>query len=415
MANSSYGIRVWVIERGDRGKFVARAEINHGIGEITRKQKTLESTTRKKAEREAQRWEDELIEKEKRPGADRTWTEFLKLYRDDYLPNTSKSNRRNWNTVVDRVEAVAKKRKLRLHLLSDVTPELLSYVRTALEKSVKPSSVKSYMGTLRAGLNWASEELGWIDPLPKQRQRGRLVTTDSVMRGRPLTSEEVDRLIAACDDEFPGHAQGWKDLIKGLYLSGLRFSEAIGLHWSRLDTHHPVSLQGRRPKILFTSAQKNRTDQLVAIVPEFAEWLRGRKDQSGWVFNPTTRAGRAESVTHISRRLAEVGERAKVVTIPATDDGQEASFATAHDLRRSFGHRWAAKVMPPILQHLMRHRSIETTLRYYVGSSADQASRAVWEAWKSGAPQIDGALLSADNLDSCDQIGDQLADAESDR
>ncbi len=38
-----------------------------------------------------------------------------------------------------------------------------------------------------------------------------------------------------------------------------------------------------------------------------------------------------------------------------------------HDLRRSFGERWATRVMPQVLMELMRHESIEATMNYYVG------------------------------------------------
>jgi integrase len=36
-----------------------------------------------------------------------------------------------------------------------------------------------------------------------------------------------------------------------------------------------------------------------------------------------------------------------------------------HDLRRSFGSRYAAHVPAPVLQRLMRHADIKTTLAYY--------------------------------------------------
>lgn len=402
-------VRVRIIERGDRGKLVARAEISDACGVVARKQKTLTSDKRSKAEREAQRWEDELRAEYSSGVQDHTWPEFLELYRDDYLPNTSRSNRRNWNTMVHRLEEVASRRRHRLKLLSDITPELLAHVRSDLDRTVAPASAKSYMATLRAGLNWAAE-IGWMDAIATPRSRGREAATDRVMRGRPLTREELDRMLAVCDKEFGKQAQGWKDMLEGMYLSGLRIGEALSLHWDRHDTHHPVSLDGRRPKILFTSKQKNRSDQLVAITPDFALWLR-RRERSGWVFNPMTVRGRAHSESHVSRRISELGVKSGVITVPATEDGGRQSCATAHDLRRSFGHRWAARVMPPILQHLMRHRSIETTLRYYVGSSADQASRALWDAWKSGQPQIDGAMLSPENCDLGDQIGDQRPDA----
>ena len=44
-------------------------------------------------------------------------------------------------------------------------------------------------------------------------------------------------------------------------------------------------------------------------------------------------------------------------------------FASAHDLRR-FGERWASRVMPQVLMELMRHESIETTMKFYVGRNA---------------------------------------------
>jgi len=44
-------------------------------------------------------------------------------------------------------------------------------------------------------------------------------------------------------------------------------------------------------------------------------------------------------------------------------DPARVKYASAHDLRRAFGERWAARIMPAQLKDLMRHESIETTLR----------------------------------------------------
>ena len=67
-----------------------------------------------------------------------------------------------------------------------------------------------------------------------------------------------------------------------------------------------------------------------------------------------------------------------------TDDQGQAiqvpSYASFHDFRRSFGERWAALIMPPQLMELMRHESIETTLRYYVGQNAQKTAGILWEA-----------------------------------
>jgi hypothetical protein len=67
---------------------------------------------------------------------------------------------------------------------------------------------------------------------------------------------------------------------------------------------------------------------------------------------------------------------------------EQGKFASAHDLRRSFGTRWASKVKPATLQLLMRHFTIDTTLRYYVAQDADDVARELWAA--SSAPTLFG-------------------------
>ena len=58
----------------------------------------------------------------------------------------------------------------------------------------------------------------------------------------------------------------------------------------------------------------------------------------------------------------------------------EGKFASAHDFRRAFGTRWASRVKPPVLQRLMRHRNIQTTLNYYVALDADDIADELWQS-----------------------------------
>ena len=74
-------------------------------------------------------------------------------------------------------------------------------------------------------------------------------------------------------------------------------------------------------------------------------------------------------------RISEIGEAAGVIV--ATEESK-VSYASAHDLRRSFGTRWASRVMPVVLQELMRHSSIATTLRFYVASNAAKTAADLW-------------------------------------
>jgi hypothetical protein len=46
-----------------------------------------------------------------------------------------------------------------------------------------------------------------------------------------------------------------------------------------------------------------------------------------------------------------------------------------------FVRRWASRAKPATLQLLMQHRSIETTLKYYVDQDADDVADELWRAF----------------------------------
>jgi integrase len=56
--------------------------------------------------------------------------------------------------------------------------------------------------------------------------------------------------------------------------------------------------------------------------------------------------------------------------------------ATAHDYRRAFGTRWSKRVMPCVLKRLMRHKDINTTLKYYIDSEAEDIATDLWAAYE---------------------------------
>jgi integrase len=74
-------------------------------------------------------------------------------------------------------------------------------------------------------------------------------------------------------------------------------------------------------------------------------------------------------------------------------------YATAHDLRRSFGTRWAKRVMPAVLKDLMRHSSINTTTSFYVNQSAEDVGDVLRMAISTNPGTNDrnsGATLTVD-------------------
>ena len=60
----------------------------------------------------------------------------------------------------------------------------------------------------------------------------------------------------------------------------------------------------------------------------------------------------------VSKRISELGQLAGVV-VKRDDDTNKSVFASAHDLRRTFGLKWAKRVKSIELKQLMRHRSIK--------------------------------------------------------
>lgn len=81
----------------------------------------------------------------------------------------------------------------------------------------------------------------------------------------------------------------------------------------------------------------------------------------------------------VGKVVSEIGEKAGVKVNTEAHTGR-VKYASAHDLRRSFGERWAVQVMPQVLKELMRHESIETTMKYYVGRNAETTAAALYQA-----------------------------------
>jgi integrase len=170
-----------------------------------------------------------------------------------------------------------------------------------------------------------------------------------------------------------------------LWLSGLRLGKALLLDWVD-DRKLCVDFSGKRPMFLFQpDGQKSNKAQLLPMAPEFAEFLSQTPevDREGFVFTPQSQRPHIarmwlDSVSKINTRIG----KAAGVKVAESRKGK-VKYASAHDFRRSFGFRWSNLVIPAILQQLMRHSSITTTMEYYVGRNAEAAADALWEAIES--------------------------------
>ncbi|MCL4190690.1 MAG: site-specific integrase, partial [Thermoguttaceae bacterium] len=253
------------------------------------------------------------------------------------------------------------------------------------------ATVAAYCRHLKAALNWAVS-VGLLHKAPAIRPPKQ--DSGDEMKGRPITTEEYERMLAKVaaaltpepirpTKQNPTPAQptppdpsvvaSWQRFLTGLWWSGLRLGEAIQLSW---DESAPVSVvmqPGYRPVFKFKAAgQKARRNELVPMAPEFAKMLEEipEAERVGRVFRLPT-----ESISQAGKVISRMGEKAGVVV--NTESGKSAS---AHDLRRAFGTRWAKRVMPAILQRLMRHSTVQTTMKYYAHLDADDITADLWQA-----------------------------------
>jgi len=96
--------------------------------------------------------------------------------------------------------------------------------------------------------------------------------------------------------------------------------------------------------------EKGNADRRLPIAPEFALFLL--------------------ETPEVAKIVSKIGKAAGVKVYVNPKDPEKVKYASAHEFRRAFGVRWAARLMPAQLMELMRRESIETTLRFYVGTDA---------------------------------------------
>ena len=220
------------------------------------------------------------------------------------------------------------------------------------------------------------------------------------MKGRPITGEELWKLLKATRKVVgPKAAKHYRRLLVGLWWSGLRIGEAVALRWDGISAGLVVDMTGRRPMLrIDAAAEKGNRNRLLPLAPEFCRLLsRVPADKRrGRVFSvPHPKTGRHVAVRRGFRRsFAKSARRPGSRSVPRSRarstrrPGERrpvevVKFASAHDLRRSFGERWAERVLPKVLMELMRHESIGTTMRFYVGQNAQRTADAAWAAYEA--------------------------------
>lgn len=360
-------IRVKVVKYPDRTYLMMRY-----VDPITGKQiaRSTRTTRRREAERIAAKWEAELREGRYHAPTSISWEEFRERYEDEKLSSLAENTAGATATAFNHLERLVNPQKLMA-----ITPAVLSRFQTKLRKEgMRDTTIATHLRHLRAALGWAVS-LKMLPTVPDfnmpKRIKGR-----TLMRGRPITEKEFKRMLGKAAAVRPKDKGVWVRYLNGLSLSGLRLEESTILSWD-LDAPFAIDLSGRHPRFrIYAEAEKGHQDRLLPMTPDFTEFIlkTPKKQRRGFVFKLYGLwTGRQMTSARVGRVVSDIGEKAKVMVNKA-----EQKYASAHDLRRSFGTRWATKVMPATLQLLMRHESVETTMKYYVSQDADDVAHNLW-------------------------------------
>jgi integrase len=334
-----------------------------------KKAKSAGTSDWREAERLAGELEKELLAGRYAPPSRIAWAEFRERYTAEHLASLKPKTARNTGYALDAVE-----RHLNPDRLCKVNAAALSTFQSKLRATgIRETTIAGTLRYVKAALGWAAS-VGMIPAVPKvvmpKGSKGRR------MKGGAVVAEQFERMIAAVPKIRPKDAPEWQRFLTGLWLSGLRLSEAVALSWDD-SALFAVDLSGHHPRFRIKGeAQKSGRDELLLMTRDFAEFLlrTPEAERAGRVFRLNWAGTSAPlCLGGVGDVVSAIGKRAGVVVNPV-----DRKTASAHDLRRAFATRWARRVAPAILQRLMRHASIQTTMGFYVDLGVDEMADELW-------------------------------------
>ncbi len=276
-------IKVRVVRYPDRKNYMMRYECPATGRQVAR---TTGTHLKQKAEREAGKWEAALREGRYKKSSSMARPDFREYLEDNHTDCMAPNTRDACASTLNVFE-----REFRPNRVADLTTKRITAMGTALRKQGRaPATVARHCRHLKAVANWARKE-GLLREMPEfsmpKLQKG--------MRGRPITTEEFERMLSKAADVMGEKAGGsWRFYLRRLWASGLRLEESLTLRWDSAPGCIVVDYSGKYPMLLIPAeAEKGHSNRLMPITPEFARLLqkvpKGRR--RGFVFRPLTKPG----------------------------------------------------------------------------------------------------------------------------
>jgi integrase len=184
-----------------------------------------------------------------------------------------------------------------------------------------------------------------------------------------VSMEDVDKLLAACSDDR------YRVIVLLAAEAGLRAGEIRGLQWTDIKDGQLIVRRALDPQTNEVIAPKHNKARNVPLSPRLAAALGALPCRGVWVV--TTLEGRA------------LGYWTMIEAVGATYDRAGAPRAPKliHCLRHTFGTVMAKKVPLGVLQKLMGHSEVTTTMRY-VDVSEDDKREAIASVFGTAEPGV---------------------------
>jgi integrase len=290
-----------------------------------------------------------------------TIREHSKTFLDLYKPEQKPSAKRD------------KKASLRILLphFGNITPERLTqrdvdaWVAGELKRGSARKTINNRLAVLSTLLKYAVGE----------RSKLRFHVSGMMAEVHAVEPADIERLLAACNDDRH------RAVILLAYEAGLRVGEIRGLQWTDWrDGQLTIrrALDKQTGEVLTPKHDKLRK---VPVSPRVKEVLDALPRRGLWVVSRD--GGGTLGYWPLMDAVHAIYDRAGVTRPPWP----------MHALRHSHGTVMAKKVPLPVLQRLMGHSEIQTTMRYVDVSESDkrEAIAAVFGECRNASTDPEGA------------------------
>jgi integrase len=272
-----------------------------------------------------------------------TWPKFREMFDELYVAAKRASTRRNFDVALDGFERICKPAAL-----ASVNEVMVARYAARLRKQpgrrkdsdgMMASTIAVRLQFLHTALRWAVKKklLASVPDFP---------TVEALKKTpQPVPDETFERLLAEARDDAT------RAFLLCGWLAGLRLTEAYVLEWEENEKMPYVDF-ARERIILPAEFAKSKRDDWVPLDRKLREALEKLPRESRRVFHFQNAEGQPLGGAGMSQRVQKLARLAGV-------------NLTMKSLRRGFACRYAGRVSAQVLQKLMRHSDIKTTMKYY--------------------------------------------------